>query len=393
MSPRPPGQPKQKGVFLDQYLDLVLPHLRESLVSAVSKNSIKRLSSNIPGPLAFSAFGFECRLGEHAGKTDFLISLTRDNGGPDILAGSLSEHNFSPTFTRNSHWKKIRSFGEFWANPSNSIAAGIDDVWLEFDLHAPHPIPVPSLFFSPLQNLTNANRGHWGTEKLLRLMETVYPMLNGRLPSPVMVQQWRRSIEAVPLLKNLFQTGFMISRSDGKAIRFCILLPLDKPLKKVLLTAGWPGDPKKLVPMLETLAPFFSTVTLHLDVGEEIPPKIGFEFKFPRRPGPEHEKRWHPFLLRLQEAGLCSGEECAALLEFPGYEQTNPDTCPYPLAHMIRRVSPSHRSFFVRTIYHIKLVFHGGGSWEAKVYLGVNHLWKALEGKSVKGRGPWEIIG
>ena len=373
-------KPSKLGISFKDYLDPVLSHLRETLVSHESRRAIQSLGLNIPGPLAFSAFGFECRLGEEEGISDFLISLSRDNEGPDFLA--------------HSEWWKIQEFGRFWGGKSTDLSAGIDDVWLEFDLKKnAKKIPVPSLFFSPLQGFSTGKKIFWGKEKFLLLMETVFRILHEKPPCHHRLGQWQRLVEAAPSLESIFQVGFMISRSHGKSTRFCIRLPLDTPLKKYLLDVGWPGKPAKLVPMLETLTPFFNTVAVHLDVDDETSPKLGLEFKFQGRPGPEREKRWRPFLHQLESQGLCTHENGIALIEFPGYAQTDPDICPPPLAHMIRRLDSSYRSFFIRTIYHIKLVYGQDGQWEAKAYLGVNHLWKALQGESIRGRGPWGVIG
>jgi hypothetical protein len=59
---------------------------------------------------------------------------------------------------------------------------------------------------------------------------------------------------------------------------------------------------------------------------------------------------------------------------------------------MMERLEMLYRSFFVRSIYHVKLAYDGSARWEAKVYLGVDHLWKGLSGEPERGRGRWGII-
>ena len=148
----------------------------------------------------------------------------------------------------------------------------------------------------------------------------------------------------------------------------------------------------ELQPTLQDISPWFDSLALHLDVAEELSPKIGIECKFLKRRSPDREPLWHDFLGFLVERGLCLYEKREALLEFPGYSPTDTDICPFPLKQLADQLEMLYQSFFVRTIYHIKLVYDEKSGWEAKAYLGVNHIWKGIGGDYEKGRGRWGII-
>ena len=119
------------------YLDLLKHDLPDELISDVSFSKIRKMASQVPGALAFSAFGFECRMGDREPAADFLFSLLKNNSGPEILSGELPENDFDTVLFSIPQWKQVRCFGEQWANPPDPLYAGIDDVWLEFDVSDP----------------------------------------------------------------------------------------------------------------------------------------------------------------------------------------------------------------------------------------------------------------
>ncbi len=144
--------------------------------------------------------------------------------------------------------------------------------------------------------------------------------------------------------------------------------------------------------MLSSLQSWVDSFLLHLDVGEEISPKVGIECCYDRRRGPDREPRWRGFLDSLKTLHLCLPEKADALLAYPGYAPTDREACPAGLREVANKLELIWRSFFARAIYHIKLTYGHGHPWEAKAYLGVGHLWKGAH-RSEVGRGPWGIIG
>ena len=385
---------------LSRYLDLLKADIIGGLVSVKSFSKIEKIAAGIPGALVFSPFGFECPLGVEEGVADFLFSLTKDNSGPEILAGELPEHDFNGSFFQVPHlnrvWHRVRRFGKRWADPRAHLYHSIDNVWLELDIASgtQEGMAAPSLFFAPFA-AENRFQGTLSTPKEgLRPLEAVFFCLKGRAPKDSIRRNWEKCLGMLSRLTNLFQVGYMIARSDSDTLRMCITVPDGTTLKRYLAHVNWPGDFGRLDFVLQKISPLFPTLYLHVDVGTEVSGKIGIECKFPYHRGPSREPRWHPFLDFLLKAGCCVPEKKKALLAYPGYGKTPENGCPRALAEMAERRHPLYRSYFVRTIYHVKLVLTETGNLEAKAYMGVNHLWKGVRPEeSKRGRGPWGIIG
>lgn len=379
---------------ISQYLDFLRPTIPKELISDESYSHIGNMASLVPGALAFSAFGFECCLGDRESAADFLFSLQKDNSGPEILSGKLPENDFDASLFSIIQWNQVRYFGKQWADPPSSLYGGIDDVWLEFDISTPgaRGAKVPSLFFSPFIEYHQHNQGALSVEKGLRLLENIFRWVKGKSPGPSAIQNWRKCLEMLPSLKQLFQVGLMLSRSGSHSLRLCMALD-HETFKRYLSNIHWPGDLEKLDSVLKKLSTLFESLYLHVDVGSAISGKIGIECKFPKRKGPSREPRWYPFLDNLVEKGLCLPSKRDGLLAFPGYRKTDINACPRPLQELAHRLTLSHSSFFVRTIYHVKLVYRETETWEAKGYFGINHLWKGLWGDNETGCGKWGIIG
>ena len=377
------------------YLDILRPNIPVELVPDVSFSKIRELADRIPGALAFSAFGFECPLGVQDAEADFLFSLTKDNSGPDILSGKLPECDFDEALLSLPQWKQVRSFGGYWANPPSPLYRGMDDVWLEFDVSRPsaEAVMVPSLFLSPFIKHEDSGKFALGEDGPLRLLGNVFFWLRGRKPRNPALQNWKRCLSMLPSPKSLFQMGVMLPRSNSDTLRICLLAPDPTIIEQYLFHIHWPGDFSKLEPVLKKLSTIFEMLYLHLDVGDGISGKIGIECKFPKRKDPSREPRWFGFLNYLEDEGLCLLSRRNGLLAFPGYQKTDMDRAPEPLRELSQKLYLLYHSYFVRTIYHIKLVYHENEAWEAKGYFGINHLWKGVSGDHRKGRGIWGIIG
>ena len=380
---------------LDQYLNLVKADIPSALLSQEAFATVHRLCTRLPGALAFSTFGFECRLGKIEADADFLASLSSDNSGPDILSGKLPAHDFALEFFKHPVWKRVREFGRMWAAPPSPLYRCMDDIWLEFDTHIPSEAQLPSLFFGPFDKIDrdNPSAASHSREDMLTLLESVYACTMGKAPTPSMSRQWRKCIEVLPWPKALFQVGIMAARPGSDRLRMCVVFPSTDTLTDYLESVGWPGDMGVVKPMLKTMSGWFEQFPLHLDVSDEVSPKIGIECKFLKRRSPDREPKWIEFLDFLIGRDLCLPIKRDALLAYPGYAPTNPNACPKPLERMIEQLEMRYRSFFVRTIYHVKLTYEKTHGWEAKAYLGVNHIWKGLRGDFEKGRGKWGIIG
>ena len=380
---------------LTDYLDPLKPGIPGELIHDVAFSDIRNLAAGVPGALAFSTFGFECPLEDPEARADFLFSLDRANSGPEILSGGLPEHDFDKRLGARPEWSRIRAFGRYWADRPFPSAKGIDDVWLEFDISRPsdRSAIIPGIFVAPFIRIPGTEQMAMVQNEPLQVLEDIFGHVRGRKPSRTAVNHWKNALTMLPLPRHLFQMGIMVGRSDGDTLRFCLLAKNGDVIRRYLSHMGWPGDLKRVQPVLKKLAALFEILYLHVDVGMETGNKIGIECKFPGRRGPSREPRWFAFLDFLTEMGLCHPAKKRGLLQFPGYEKTDINACPRPLKTLVKGLYPLYHSYFVRTLYHIKLVFHENQFSEAKAYLGINHAWKSISGELLEGRGKWGIIG
>lgn len=380
---------------LARYLDMLKPGIPGKLISDACFSRIRRLADRIPGALAFSTFGFECPLGVEEAEADFLFSLFADNSGPQILSGQLPEHDFDGDLLSLPQWQQVRSFGACWADPPSPLHKGMDDVWLEFDVSriGSEAEVLPSLFFSPFYRHPYQDLRQWDAGSPIRLLTDLISRVQGRQPAGPSVLNWGRCLEMLPSPKHLFQVGIMLARSAGDALRMCLIARNAETLKRYLHDLRWPGDVSQLEPTLKYLSGIFNALYLHVDVGAHTSPKIGIECKFPHRREPAREPRWFDFLDYLDRRGLCLLSKQQGLLAFPGFQRTDADACPEPLGRLAKDLFPLYSSFFVRTLFHTKLVFREDQTWEAKAYLGIHHLWRGAAGDHQNGNGLWGIIG
>jgi hypothetical protein len=118
-------------------------------------------------------------------------------------------------------------------------------------------------------------------------------------------------------------------------------------------------------------------VSLNIDVGETIGPKIGLECFFDGNRQPKREPRWGTFLDSLVRSGLCRAGKREALLKYPGYvdEKATDVTWPAALRRASRLLGGRSLSTFVRSLHHVKIVYRLGEPLEAKAYLSGNHHW------------------
>ncbi len=376
------------------YLDLIRPDIPESLISTAAFSQIQEFASRLPGLLAFSTFGFECRLGNRDAEADFLFSLHKNNSGPQILSGNLPKHDFDASVFEIPQWRQVRHFGRQWLYPPSPLFSGIDDVWLEFDLckSPAHGSHAPSLFMAPFIDFSPRDQEALDLTDGLNIIQTIFEWLTGQKPDRRALSNWQKCLEILPSLRLLFQMGFMLARPQVDKLRMCIIAKDHQIARQYLRHIQWPGNICSVMPMLEQLSALFDVLYLHIDAGESISAKLGIECKFPKRKGPAREPRWFPFLDFLVDQGLCLAEKREGLLAFPGYRVTDRHTCLQPLRERIEKLQWSHTSFFVRTLYHIKLVYHVDQSWEAKGYLGIDHLWKDFLGNGKSGQNPYDII-
>src|SRR5207253_3374790 len=98
---------------------------------------------------------------------------------------------------------------------------------------------------------------------------------------------------------------------------------------------GWPGPAEDAAELAAHFHPLVDGVTVCLDVGETVLPRLGLELHLDRQP--PAEPRWAVFLDRLVDAGWCTAEKRDGLLSWPG--RVTPAGEDAPIASLEQRLS------------------------------------------------------
>jgi hypothetical protein len=371
------------------YLNPLAPHLPPALISAESLADMRAPARLLPGALT-DYFGFECRLGVAAARADILVRTTAAQSGGEILAGRSPAFPLAEPARSHPAWRGIRRFGQRWADPALPLSTGADDVWLEFDVAEaagpPHgdDLPVPSLFFRPRVPLppeTAVDRA----AAYRRLLEAALEALLDEPMPPEVMRRLSLCLERLPPRAVLFQAGVMLSRRV-EAVRLCISNVPPPQVTAYLAATGWEGPRDEVDALLATLSGFVDYLTLDLDVGATVQPKIGLECYFTGFRQPETEPRWRIFLEELVARGLCLPTKRDALLAYSGEssEQTDPERWPADLLRVSRFLGQRTTSALFRALHHVKISYQPGRTdaspaLEAKAYLAVFQRWTGCD--------------
>lgn len=368
---------------LDAHIEASLgAALPEPLVSRVAYERIRRVAAMIPA-VATDFFGFECRLGEATGRTDFLLCLKPDVGGRAVLAGTHPEADFPAPVFEIDVWRRLRRLARGWVDPVSPLYEPVRNVWLEFDLGSePEAVPVPCVFFGTdrLSGELLGGKGAVATNAAW-MIDTALPILRGTALEPPLRGALVQALGALPAGARVFQVGLMLAR-PGDAIRLCIR-ELGGSALEYLRAAGWCGEEAVLAAALAE-SEGVDRIALDIDVVPGgVHPRIGVECVFDATL--VGRRRLGAFLGRLVDVGACLPDNRDALLTWPRLLHSNGREDDWPADLLARANGMPTRtvSAFWRWIYHIKLVHDHNGLPEAKAYLAVKQDW--LDGPRVRG--------
>ncbi|PTL82235.1 hypothetical protein DAT35_20820 [Vitiosangium sp. GDMCC 1.1324] len=219
-----------------------------------------------------------------------------------------------------------------WFTPGSPVH-DIGLLWLEFDLPGS---ATPSVFFS-------INQG----SSLERQVDEAFLLFHGERLSKAVHTRIQRCVDTLPPGGSLNHVAAMLGRN--RDVRLALeLKPLQLP--QYLHALGWPYPLEELTRSFNARAPDVDRLGLSLDVepGGALGPRLGLEFAFHRALG--NEPRWPRLLAEWGEDGLCSPEQCDALLRWPG-------RAPFGPALQL-----------LRTLHHVKVLWEGGRLSELKAY-------------------------
>jgi hypothetical protein len=338
-------------------------------------------------PAAATAnFGFECRLGEALPRADFLVSASAAGGGREILAGVNTGIRLPGTLADDAVWRRVLDFCGRWADPTSSLYDGADYLWLEFDIDGPPSgLPVPNVFFSPQRSPgpVAAEEGSAGArQRACQLVEMGADILRGAPLPRAHAKCLSACFRALPKSARVFQAGFMLARNSD-AVRLCVRDLSSARILEYLIRIGWGGDPTALQSVLDALSPLVGPICLDIDVSAAVSHKIGLECR-PRSVNggqPGTEQPWDLFLDYLVERGLCLPAKRDALLTYPGIcsEQTDAERWPANLTRISEFLGGRTIGLFIRTLYHVKIVYQPRCPLEAKAYLLAAQRWRGYD--------------
>ena len=342
-------------------LNVIRPHLPEALVSTAAFADIAATVDHLPAAVTRDIY-FECRLGDHASRTDVVLGVY--DFGRSLLADA-GLRNLANDAGSGSNWSRVRAFCREWQNPGSALNGLIDHVWLEYDVRRSAAAgkndgtatSCPSLFISFRQLAEGTPQGT--CHAVRSFSEACRCVTNDTVIATML-----RCLNNLPRTADLEYVGLMLGRPQA-TMRLCAMgMPTDAVIEYLAAMAGARAD--ELAAVTRSVSAHHApdgisrVGMLHLDIDSRrgLLPRIGMERTF-ARPCQVHghlavdDLR---FLDYLTASGLCSGAKREALTEWPG--------------RTVAIVPHEFRwSLVNRRINHVKLVVVPPGTIEAKAYL------------------------
>ncbi len=353
----------------EQMVDLVRPHMPQTLVESENFEQIRCMASYLPTRVA-RYFGFETKLSSGQARSDFAFSLSND--GVAWMSSS------------GSPWPRIRQFCALWGASEESPHSDRGAIWLECDVSdGLREEREPSLFFA-LRDPQSYLRSVSGksNRSIKWICHTLIPTAWGRVVSSSIEQSLLHTLELCPDSVDTLQVGLMLSR-DIQTLRLCFLGFLPQDVLPFLYSVGWRGNESRLTQVLERYSPLVDSLCLHLDIGECIFPTLGVEMlysgkKDPWDRQPTYEIRWKPFFDCLVDDGFCLPSKRDALLSWPSRTAFR-----LPLVEKLIAATSFDQTSYVTSalldgvlvtgLQHIKFSFSPTGETSAKAYFGARY--------------------
>jgi len=345
---------------LNDSLQIILPDLHHSLVTADALQPIVMLTRLLP---PIHCAGFECRLGGNSTHVDFQQRVLANRSEPEQLRTHILESGWLSV----SPWARINALCSHLNNPSSVLYDKVAEFWMEFDIPPSSPdIPIPSVFLSL--------RRPFPGNIFLKIAASILALLQDK-PAPARLLSNLRYISQVcPEGAGVIDIGMLLARNT-EIIRANVgNIPPDQ-VKSFLETIRWCGNMDALVDTYQRLSALADRMSLCLDVGAEIYPRIGLECFI--APQTDKTPLWVQLIDELTGSGLCAPSKGEALLIWPGYTYPTSRPVHWPVGLMVESMlgPPDRFSVMGRRLSHIKLDYIPKQAVTAKGYFGFGRLW------------------
>lgn len=329
--------------------------LPKSLVSQTQLELLKKAADFFPPIIRF---GLECRLNHHD-QVDLQFCIRRDEDDLNALSDW-----FQNKFTGDhQEHKKIIHFLKKWADKSSAYHEKITEVFLELDV-LPSGIKTPLLFFELQPGLTD-----------VQLKDFSFPILKETLgENRTFFRLFEKIIYACPAPAFIAYLGILFSR-DIDVLRVNIKKLPVAAVAPFLKKIGYAWTGPELDRWISFVYGYADRVTLCIDIGKEVFPKIGFECFWNEQP--PKETYWRYFMEKLNTHNHYQQDKIEAVLNwdkeiFPGQINNWPEHL--WLASLSK--PENEFTFLKKWISHLKLTYCPVKGVDLKAYLGYESLWK-----------------
>ena len=347
--------------LLQEAFDVVEPALASVLVAEPLK---EQLRAGLGALAPVLQVGLEMRLGADVPQVDVQQAILAPEGHHRVLARYIERVIAEGGDGLPAAWHRINALVRSWAAGSNF--GWLHELWLEYDVTQPLTArALPSVFINVPAELPPAESR--------ALVERTTASLWGRPIPPALRGHLRTCFEAAPNGAWVSHVGMMLARAID-ALRVNVKGLKTADVSDLLVRLGWSGPDGAVGEKLDWLLQYADHVTVCLDLGERVYPRVGLEAFF--HDLPHEDAGWGRLLDDLVQRGACTPEKRDALLAWVGIDGPPRVSAPWP-GELIAQalLKPDRFSTIARRLSHIKVAYQPEQPPEAKAYLGFGPLW------------------
>lgn len=326
--------------------------LKAGLSPALGTPAVQgRIKSALAQMPVLSGGGLECRLASGASAPlDLSLRTTVAAGGVARLAASPFTKEPATTPEAEVAWQHLSHFAEAHQAKTSALGRAVPEAWLEFDLEKSAANLLPNFFMRlddhygcpPLLGPTAHSRQQVSLELFNHGLKQL-----GITPSGSALQALLKCLRHRPASASLKFIGAMLGREQPGFRVTMADVPITE-LTAYLQDIGWPGDHRPLVSLLYFVERHVSSVSLQLELADEVQPKLGLELAF--RKETEPAPRWRELFAGLVRLGLSTPDKAAAIQEWPALLRRGEEK-KWPKAFSAKQ------AWLSRSINHVKLTY------------------------------------
>lgn len=259
---------------------------------------------------------------------------------------------------------KLIKFATHWATRDSAFAKGIAYIVLEFDVDEQLQNLTPGIFIAFQKQLS--------TQQRLFLTQTILALFDRN--SVTTVNNVEQCFNQCKGKEKISHIALMLSR-DLDAVRLNVRELTNKRLSTYLDSIGYVNNTNNILRYFTNAVRYVDTLTVCLDVGKTIDPRVGLECALKSQPS--NDARYKHFLDFLVTDGLCSPNKAEALrdCESISYPPQFSQLWPEGLIAESICLPENNLSQIRQRISHIKLSCYPEGMVDSKAYFGFEHQW------------------